>query len=78
MDDNQRSDPTNLMAFFQRSCKCGHDKVLCADHLNNLLIRDDAHGLKDDSNRNVLKRHLVQLFKIIKWTEIKILKIRVH
>ena len=44
------------MALLQRSSKCGHDEVFRPDHLNDFLVRDDAHGLEDDGNWDVLKK----------------------
>ena len=45
----------NLVAFFDGAWERSHDEVLRADHLNDLLVRDDAHRLEDDRHRNVLK-----------------------
>jgi len=50
------------VAFFNGAGEGGHDEVLGADHLNDLLVRDDPHRLEDDRYRDVLKGAKSQAF----------------
>jgi len=51
------------VTFFDGPRECGHDEVLGADHLYNLLVGDDAHRLEYDGHGNVLKCFNKQLDK---------------
>lgn len=50
------------MALLERGRERRHDVVVGADHLDDLLVGDDAHGLEDDGRRHVVgQRVLLQV-----------------
>jgi hypothetical protein len=43
-------------AFFERWSKRSLEIIVCANHLHNLLIRNNPHCFKCDSHRNFLEK----------------------